>query len=204
MVTKLHSPVTVQGDSDKSKLGLIHIYTGDGKGKTTASLGLALRALGCGYRVYMIQFLKSGHTGELAAMDKWKGNFVIEQFGSDAIKERQQKLQAFTENIDIFRFNSDEMEKEASRMGLEKASSIIQSQEYELVILDEINCALDKGLISIDDVKKILNTHGKTEIIMTGRDVPKELFDSADYISVIQRQKHPWEKGIKARRGVEY
>ncbi|MBI5392736.1 cob(I)yrinic acid a,c-diamide adenosyltransferase [Candidatus Woesearchaeota archaeon] len=204
MVTKLRAPIIVEGDSDKTKLGLIHIYTGDGKGKTTASLGLALRALGCGYRVYMIQFLKSGNTGELHAMEKFTGNFVIEQFGSDAIKERQQKLQTFTENIDTFRFNADEIEREACRLGLEKAFSIIQSKEYEMVILDEINCVLDKGLITLEEVKKLFDAHGTTELVLTGRDVPKQLFEHADYISVISREKHPWQKGIKARRGVEY
>ncbi len=204
MVTKLRAPIIVEGNSDKSQLGLVHIYTGDGKGKTTASLGLALRALGCGYRVYMIQFLKSGHTGELAAMEKWKGNFTIEQFGSDAIRERQQKLQQFTENVDKFTFQPDEIERESSRMGLEKASSILNSGEYEMLILDEINCVLDKGLLTFDEVTQLIEKRGATELILTGRDVPKELYEHADYVSVISREKHPWEKGIKARRGVEY
>lgn len=202
MVTKIKSPIKVQGDDSRESLGLVHVYTGDGKGKTTASLGLALRAIGNNLKVYMLQFLKSGVTGELYSAKKL--GFTIEQFGVDALKEKQKHLQEFADKTSRFVFEPDVEEKEAAIQALEHAKKIIQSRDYDLVILDEINCALDKGLISLDEVLELVKNHGKVELILTGRDAPKELMDAADYVSVVNRVKHPWQKGIKARKGVEY
>jgi len=204
-LTRIKTPIKVEGDDSKESLGLVHVYTGDGKGKTTASLGLALRALGSNLRVHMIQFLKSGTTGELYSAKKL--GFAIEQFGVDAIKERQrhlQDLQEFTDKTGRFVFQPDQEEKEAAMLALEHAKKLIQSGDYDLVILDEINCALDKELIPLQDVLDLIKAHGKAELILTGRDAPKELMESADYVSVVNRVKHPWQKGIKARKGIEY
>ncbi len=202
MVTKIKKPIAVQGEDDVSKLGLVHVITGDGKGKTTSSLGLALRASGNGLKVYIIQFLKSGFTGELASVKKLH-NVEIEQFGVDALKERQSTLE-FRDKTGRFIFQPDNMEKEAARMGLEHAKKIISSGEYNLVVLDEINCVVDKDLISVKDVLELLNNHGKTELILTGRDAKNEVIEKADYVNIIKCIKHPWQKGIKARRGIEY
>ena len=204
MVTKLKRAIVVEGEDDLGRLGLVHVYTGEGKGKTTASLGLAIRALGNGLRVYMIQFLKSGHTGELE-IAKSIENFTIKQYGADALKEkmRQKTMADFIGNTK-FVFEPDIAEMESCQMAFLHAREIIASGKYELVILDEINCAIDKGLIKVEDVLDILKTHGNTEIVLTGRDAPKEIMEQADYISVIQRLKHPWQKGIKARKGIEY
>ena len=202
MVTKIKNPIKVQGDDCRESLGLVHVYTGDGKGKTTASLGLALRAVGSGLRVHMIQFLKSGVTGEIYSAKKL--GFSIEQFGVDALKEKQKHLLEFTDRTSIFVFQPDIEEKEAAMQGLEHAKKIIKSRDYDLIILDEINCALDKSLIPLDEVLEIVKSHGNAELILTGRDAPKELIESADYVSVVNRVKHPWQKGIKARKGVEY
>ncbi len=208
MVTKIKRPIIVEGEDDKSKLGLVHVYTGEGKGKTTASLGLALRAVGYGLKVFMIQFLKSGTTGELVSSKNLE-NFTIVQYGVDAIKEQQkQKTLAEFEGRKPdgtrFVFNPDIEEKESCQKALQLAKQIIASGEHDILILDEINCALDKGLIKIEEVAELMKNHGRTEIIMTGRDVPQEIADMADYVSIIQRIKHPWQKGIKARRGIEY
>lgn len=202
MVTKIKTLIVVQGEDSKEKLGLVHVYTGDGKGKTTASLGLALRAIGNNLKVYMIQFLKSGFTGELYSSKKL--GFTIEQFGVDALKEKQIKLQEFADKTGRFVFQPDTEEKAAAMQALEHAEKIIKSNEYNLVILDEINCALDKGLIQLKDVLDLIKDHGKVELVFTGRDAPKELKEAADYVSVVNRVKHPWQKGIKARRGIEY
>lgn len=208
MVTKIKRPIIVEGEDDKSKLGLVHVYTGDGKGKTTASLGLALRAIGNGFKVYMIQFLKSGSTGELVSSKNLEG-FTIEQYGVDILKERQRQktLMDYAERKakgTRFVFEPDIEEKESCERGLKHAKGIINSKEYDLVILDEINCAIDKGLIKLEDAIELIKNHGNTELILTGRDAPKEIIELADYVSVIQRVKHPWQKGIKARRGIEY
>ncbi len=208
MVTKLQKPIIVQGEQSKESLGLVHIITGDGKGKTTAALGLALRSLGNGYKIYMIQFLKSGGTGELYAT-KHIANFKIEQFGVDAIKERQKAqthLTTFTETdaTGRFVFQPDVAEKDAAHLGLEHAKEIILNGEYDMVILDEINCVLDKELIPINEVIELIKQKKHTEIILTGRDAPKALYGYADYVSQIMLIKNPWQKGIKARKGIEY
>jgi len=203
MVTRIKKTITVRGDDSRENLGLVHVYTGDGKGKTTASLGLAMRALGNGYRVYMIQFLKSGFSGELKTAEIFKDDMNIQQYGVDAIKERLQKERGAKEES-TFVFQPDDMEKDAARQGLKIAQEVISSGEYNLVILDEINCALDKGLVTIEEAKSLIDNHEKVELVFTGRDAPEQLFQYADYVSVIQRLKHPWEKGIKARKGIEY
>ncbi len=198
----------MQGEESRQALGIVHILTGEGKGKTTSAIGLGLRAAGRGYNVYMIQFLKSGGTGELYAV-KHMPNFIIEQFGVDAIRERekaQTSLAMFAkkESSGHFVFRADIDEKEAVRQGFEHAKQIILSKNYDLVILEEINCVLDKKLISIADVIELLKQRNHVEIIMTGRDAPQELYGYADYVGVIIPVKHPWQKGIKARKGVEY
>ena len=201
-LTRIKNPIKVKGDNSKESLGLVHVITGDGKGKTTSSLGLALRAIGNNLTVHMIQFLKSGFTGELYSAKKL--GFVIEQFGVDAMKEKQKHLQEFADKTGTFVFQPDIKEKDAAMEGWEHAKKVIKSGEYDMVILDEINCVLEKGLIPLNEVLEIIKNHGKVELVMTGRDAPKELMDAADYVNVVQRVKHPWQKGIVARKGIEY
>jgi len=201
-LTRIKKPIKVKGDDSKENLGLVHVYTGDGKGKTSASLGLALRAIGNNLRVHMIQFLKSGFTGELYSSKKL--GFTIEQFGVSALKERQKRLQEFKDKTGNFVFQPDIKEKDAAMQGWEHAKNIIKSGNYDVVILDEINCVLEKELISLNKVLEIVKEHGKVELVLTGRDAPKELMEAADYVSVVNRVKHPWQKGIVARRGIEY
>ena len=201
-LTKIESPIKVKGDDSKENLGLVHVYTGDGKGKTTASLGLALRAIGNNLRVHMIQFLKSGYTGELYSAEKL--GFVIDQFGVDALREKQRHLKEFTDKTSRFVFQPDIKEKDAAMQGWEHAKKIIKSSNYDAVILDEINCVLEKRLIPLEEVLEVVKNHGKVELVLTGRDAPKELIEAADYVSVVNRIKHPWQKGVKARKGIEY
>lgn len=204
MVTKLKKKIVVEGDENKEHLGLVHVVTGDGKGKTTSSLGLAVRALGSNLSVYMIQFLKSGTTGEIYTIQKHLSGMNIIQFGVDAVRERQQKLEIFRDKGSKFVFNPDEEEKEAAMMGFTHAKKIIKSGEYNLVILDEINVVLDKGLIPIKEVLELMENHGNVELYFTGRDAPQEIIDKADYVSVVKGIKHPWQRGIKARKGIEF
>ena len=201
-LTQIKKPIAVRGDDSKENLGLVHVITGDGKGKTTSSLGIALRAVGNNLNVHMVQFLKSGFTGELYSAKKL--GFEIEQFGVDALKEKQKHLQEFADKTGRFIFQPDIEEKEAALQGFEHAKKIIKSGNFNLVIMDEINCVLAKGLIPIEDVLELVRSHGKVELIFTGRDAPKELIDAADYVNVVQGIKHPWQKGIIARKGIEY
>ena len=199
-LTKIKSPIKVKGDDSRESLGLVHVITGDGKGKTTSSLGIAVRAVGSNLRVHMIQFLKSGFTGEIHSAKKL--GFDIEQFGVDAIKQKQ--LGEFKDMTGTFVFNPDIKEKEAALLGWEHAKNTIKSGKYDVVILDEINCVLAKELVPLHEVMEIVKNHGKVEIVMTGRYAPKELMDAADYVNVVQGVKHPWQKGIVARKGIEY
>ncbi|MBW3004797.1 cob(I)yrinic acid a,c-diamide adenosyltransferase [Candidatus Woesearchaeota archaeon] len=194
-----------------SKLGLIQVYTGEGKGKTSASLGLSLRALGQGFSTYIIQFMKSGDTGELFSVKKYIPNIKIAQFGKDALSDKQSKMFEFdgtgdTEGTDgRFIFLPDAAEREPARRALEHAANIIKSGKYHLVVLDEINCALAKNLVDIKDVIRLLDEKPEdVEVILTGRNAPQAIMDRADYVSEIKQVKHPWEQGIGARRGIEY
>ena len=194
-----------------NKLGLIQVYTGEGKGKTSASLGLSLRAVGQGFSAYIIQFMKSGDTGELFSVKKYIPNIKIAQFGKDALAEKQLKMFEFDGACDIggtdgrFIFLPDAAEREPARRALEHASNVIKSGKYNLVILDEINCALAKKLIDISDVIRLLDEKPEdVEIILTGRNAPQEIMNRADYVSEIKQVKHPWEQGIGARSGIEY
>lgn len=192
-------------------LGLVQVYTGEGKGKTTCSLGLSLRAIGQGYKIYMIQFLKSGDTGELFSVKKYIPNMTIVQFGKQAITDKQLKMFEFDGQGDLegtggtYNFLSDNAEREPARRALEHAFNITNSGDYNIVVLDEINCAMHKGLIDIESVLKLINEKPEhVELILTGRDAPHQIIARADLVSEIMMRKHPWEKGIDARRGIEY
>jgi len=211
MLTKIKKTILVKGDDRKESLGLVHVYTGQGKGKTTASLGLAMRALGAGLRVYMIQFLKSCDSGELFTVREHLPNMKIIQFGVEALNDTQSRIFEFengketrNEKSSKFRFMPDEAEKEACRRAMEHAQNVINSAEYDILILDEINCALDKELIPVEDVLKLIKDHNHIELVLTGQQAPAKIKDVADYVSDIKKIRHPWDRGIKARKGIEY
>ena len=199
----------------EKRTGLVHVITGDGKGKTTSSIGLALRAIGQGFNVYMIQFMKSGDTGELFAVKKYLPNMTIVQFGKDALDEKQLKMFEFDGKGEIkpvgpkggkyYHFPPDHEEREAARMALEHSFTVVNSGKYDLVILDEANVILQKKLVSIEDVIKLINEKPEmVEIVFTGRGAPQLLKDKADYVNEVKRIKHPYDRGILARRGIEY
>ena len=198
-----------------NRLGLIHVYTGNGKGKTTTGMGMALRASGQNIKVYVLQFLKGGsYTGEFIAASNFIPNITFKQFGKACIKEKKQMkldgtVQYLREDEDCgdcrYCFLSDQEEQLLAQQAFEHAKEIIQSNKYGLIFLDEINVAISKGLISVDEVITMINNRPeKTELILTGRNAPKEIQDLADYYTEIHEVKHPMYKGIYARRGIEY
>lgn len=203
-VTEIKKKIVVKGDDDKSHLGLVHVITGDGKGKTTSSLGLTLRAVGANLNVHIIQFLKAGLTSEIHSIQKYLPSVSIIQYGVDAIKERQQKLEQFQEKESKWTFNPDQAEREAALQGFAHAKKVVESGEHDMLILDEINVALHKGLIPMEEIISLIKNNKNTELVFTGRDAPKEVMDAADYVSIVNFVKHPWQKGVKARKGVEY
>lgn len=172
----------------KEKLGLVHIYTGNGKGKTTAAFGLAVRMLGSGGKVIIIQFMKSGGVyGEQKKIAECGA--VIESFGLPKF------VHGKPEPDDI----------DAARKALERAKEVVSSGEWDLVILDEICVALGFKMLDVEDVKELIqNKAPNTELVLTGRYCPEELFELADYVTEMKEVKHPYHRGVLARKGVEY
>jgi cob(I)alamin adenosyltransferase len=166
---------------------VIQVYTGCGKGKTTAALGLALRALGAGKKVYLGQFIKGKCYSELSALAKLKG-VKIEQFGRGCfIKNAPCK-----KDLDLADY------------GLNRVKEIIAGRGFDLVILDEINIALKLKLLRLEDIISLIkNAPRKVELVLTGRYAPKRLINAADLVSEVREIKHYYRKGIKARKGIE-
>jgi cob(I)alamin adenosyltransferase len=175
---------------DADQLGLVQVYTGDGKGKTTAALGLALRAWGRGLKVCMIQFMKKGEDyGEILALRKLEGIDLF-QFGSDRLIT---KSSVHPEDIEL------------AHRALSLAEGVMSSGEYDVIILDEINVAMFFGLVSPVEVLFVLRNRRKdVEIIMTGRNAPPEIIEEADLVTRMVAEKHPYDKGVIARAGIEF
>jgi cob(I)alamin adenosyltransferase len=202
-------------DLKPGKLGLVQVFTGNGKGKTSASVGISLRAVGQGLRVYMIQFMKSGDTGELFAVKKYIPQMKIVQFGRDRLKEQQVKIFEYDGEGDLgpvgpkngkyYIFLPDRHEQEPARRALEHAFHVANSGQYDVLVLDEVNCAVDKGLIAVEELLKLCNEKPENvELICTGRGAHPELIERAELVSEILEIKHPFQQGILARRGMDY
>ena len=173
--------------------GLVHIYTGAGKGKTTAAIGLGIRAYGQGLKVLMVQFLKGWTTGEMKVIASLGPCFQLFQK-----KENDKFTLGMTEA---------EMKglKGEIRIGLNYTIDAVMSGEWDLIIMDEIMAAVNCGFLPLEEVVEIVkNKPEKLELVMTGRDAPSKLIALADYVSEITARKHPMEKGIIAREGIEY
>lgn len=177
------------------KHGYIQVYTGDGKGKTTASLGLAMRALGRCWKVLIIMFTKGGSNyGELNSFRELSpeisNNLKIMQAGLDRI---------------LYKNNQTEDDTNAIKQGWEFAKQAIQNNEYQLIILDEANIAIDMGILDVDEVVDVLkNKPDDMEIVLTGRNAHPKIIEIAHLVSKIEPVKHYWDKGITARKGIEY
>ena len=195
--------------SSKLKQGLVQVYTGKGKGKTTAALGLGLRAVGHGYQVEMIQYLKgSNYTGEIFTAERLP-NFNIKQFGKGcpyaaAIKQGLMSCKGCGDC-----FVGDNNQAEAQQFvdwAYQYTKEVLESDTAEIVILDEINNALRYGLLTVEEVLDLFELKGEeTELILTGRGLPEEILAAADLVTEMKAVKHPYqEQGIKSRRGIEY
>ncbi|MFW6147453.1 MAG: cob(I)yrinic acid a,c-diamide adenosyltransferase [Thermodesulfobacteriota bacterium] len=174
--------------TSKTNLGLIHIYTGRGKGKTTASLGLAMRAVGHDLKVAMVHFMKIWDYGEVPSLKKL--------------------------GIDLFRYGTTELidpdnpspiDFEEAEKAISKAEELIEKGAYDILILDEVTLTVDFNLIPLKRVVQLLDNKPKNlELVLTGRNCPWELIKKADLVSVIDEIKHPYQKGIEARKGIEF
>lgn len=178
-----------------AKHGYIQVYTGNGKGKTTASLGLAMRALGRKWKVLIIMFTKGGDNyGELTSFKNL----------SDDISKNLTIIQAGLDRI-VYSDNKNTDDEKIIKNGFEKAKQAIKNNTCNLLILDELNIAVDLGIIDVDEVVDILkNKPSDMEIVLTGRNAHEKIIEIADLVSKIEPVKHYWDKGITAREGIEY
>ena len=167
--------------------GFVQVYTGNGKGKTTAALGLALRAAGAGLHVFIAQFAKGIKSSELEALKKFNEFITIKQYGSKKFIETAGK------------FDMDSAGK-----GLADVRQAIVSGDYDLVILDEANVAIDLKLFSPTDLIEIINLRpDNVEIVITGRNAHPIILERADLVTEMKEVKHYFHKGVKARKGIE-
>jgi cob(I)alamin adenosyltransferase len=172
----------------KTGFGLIQIYTGRGKGKTTAALGLAMRAAGHGFKIAIVHFMKIWNYGEVKSLKKL--------------------------GIDLFRYGTTELidpknpspiDFEQANKAIEKAEELVGKGNYDILILDEVNVAVDFNLIPLKRVVDLLDKKpDNLELVITGRNCPKELIERADLVSIIDEIKHPYNKGLEARKGIEF
>jgi len=172
----------------RDSLGLVQIYTGGGKGKTTAALGLAMRAAGHNFKIGIVHFMKIWDYGEIKSLRKL--------------------------GIDLFRYGTTELvdpknpspiDLEQASKALSKAEELIEKGAYDVLILDEITVAVDFNLIPLKRVVDLLDKKSDNlELVLTGRNCPQELIERADLVSVIDEIKHPFQKGLEARKGIEF
>jgi len=183
-------------EPDKSSLGLVQVFWGNGKGKTTSALGTALRACGNGFNVYLIQFMKNGADslekqipGEIFALEKFP-NFSYERYGIDG----------------WVLGNPTEEQLNSCKRALVQVKEALRNVHIDIVIADEILYAVQLGLLTEDEIVKLIDEKPSSkELILTGSHKPfDKIFEKADLVSEIKKIKHPYDKGIKARKGVEF
>lgn len=174
----------------KLKKGYVHIYTGNGKGKTTAALGLALRAAGAGLKTYIAQVMKVYPYSELNSLKLLSDYIIIEQFCGDEFVYKRQL--------------PDENEIKKAVNGLNKAKTMMKSDEYDLIILDEVLVSIYFKLLTVEQLIEIINEKPvNVELILTGRYCPEILYEKADLITEMKEIKHYYSKGITSRKGIE-
>jgi len=165
------------------------VYTGNGKGKTTAAFGLALRAVGAGKKVYFAQFVKGKTYAEIEAVSKYIPDITIQQYGLGCFIYEKPKAE----------------DVNAAQRGLQEVKQIIKSEKYEMVILDEANIALFYHLFEVEDLLEIIREKPKSvELVITGRYAPQEIIDAADLVTEMKEIKHYYQHGVEARKGIEY
>jgi cob(I)alamin adenosyltransferase len=166
----------------------VHVYTGDGKGKTTAAIGLAVRAVGAGLRVFVGQFIKSGRYSEIEALERFGDRIVCRQYGSGC----------------WLRGDPSEEDIRLAREGLKDIRDVITSDRYQVVILDEANVATWFKLIDADDLLDLVDLKPENlELVFTGRRADPRLIERADLVTDMREVKHYYQEGVPARRGIE-
>lgn len=170
--------------------GLIQVYTGDGKGKTTAAFGLALRAAGKGLKVFIVQFLKGRPYGELESVKKLAPMITVVQSGLDSFVKKGEP---------------SEEDMRLAHEGLALAREAILSGKYDIVVLDEVNVAVELGVLTVDEVVPLLDAKpAGVELVLTGRFAPDQFCERADLITDMRCVRHCYDKGVPMREGIEF
>lgn len=168
--------------------GYVQVYTGNGKGKTTAAIGLAVRAAGAGMQIYIGQFIKMGNYSEIQALKRFSDRITVEQFG------RGRFMDESPEPEDI----------ESARRGLARISRAIDSGRYDMVVLDEANVAVKYGLIEVATLEKLIGEKPpEVELVITGREAHERIVAAADLVTEMRAVKHYYAKGVESRVGIE-
>ena len=168
--------------------GYVHVYTGNGKGKTTAAIGLAIRAAGAGMRVYIAQFVKGMHYSELDALDRYADRITLKQYGRDCFIKQE----------------PSEEDIQAARKGFEEVKGVLASGDYQMVILDEANIATHYNLFSADELIELVRSKPESvELVITGRSADPKVIAVADLVTEMKEIKHYYNRGIEARQGIE-
>jgi cob(I)alamin adenosyltransferase len=184
---EIKKEIKEEATSPAAVRGLVHLYSGDGKGKTTAAMGLALRALGNGRRVVLVQFLKGEPSGEVA---------LLRQLGAQVLRDAPGMK---------FVFQMDEAEKQAAREAQNERLRTALAEQADLLILDEACAAVRLGMVDEALLRgAVQNKPYAQELVLTGRDPAEWMLEAADYHTEMQCRRHPYQKGIAARRGVEF
>jgi cob(I)alamin adenosyltransferase len=171
----------------KEHLGLVHVYTGEGKGKTTAALGLCVRAVGHGYRALIVQFMKTGGT---------YGENFLHLPGLTVVPSGHDCL--------VYSKEITPADREKAAKGLTLAKEAMSKGELDVVVLDEVNVAIKFGLLKVGDVVQAVRSRAPgVEVVLTGRGAPQELLDLADYVTEMGAVRHPYQKGVLSRQGVD-
>lgn len=172
----------------KLKKGYVQVYTGNGKGKTTAALGLALRAAGYDLQVFIAQFIKGRRYSEIKSLERFKDNIEVRQYGRGF----------------FIRKGPSEKDTELAKIGLSEIKSLLSSRKYDMVILDEINVATYFNLLKIEDIIDLINLKpADVELILTGRKVDQQIIDMADLVTEMREIKHYFKNGVTGRKGIE-
>lgn len=177
---------------DEFTRGYIQVYTGNGKGKTTAAIGLTVRALGAGLRVFFAQFIKGGRYSEIEMLEKIasesEGQLQCRQYGTGCFIMREPA----------------EADRIAAREGLDEVFQIMQNESYQLIVLDEANVAVSLGLLKEEDLLRLADAKpDSAELVFTGRGAPPKLMERADLVTEMTEVKHYYQKGVMARKGIE-
>ncbi|HMA62139.1 MAG TPA: cob(I)yrinic acid a,c-diamide adenosyltransferase [bacterium] len=169
--------------------GYVQVYTGDGKGKTTAALGLSMRAAGAGLKVFFAQFVKGQTYNEIKIINNSIPKIEIQQYGRDCFIKKDPQ----PEDIQV------------ARKGFNAARKKIQSNHYDLIVLDELNIAIYYKLVTVEEVMDLIKDKPENlEIVITGRKAPQELIDAADLVTEMKEIKHYYKSGVQARPGIEF